>query len=464
MVDLASMDAPISRPPAVQPIAIVLGGIDRTRRIDAMLSHPSWLARAFVRLEPHCTPPCPATFWRLETSWGMPLNAQPVLRGAWNKAPYALTIRLVSYESGSTRPVILDEGTIGTRQSWNALVDTAERLALRMVSDAVDGRSRGISAVPPAQQAPRSRMPGWVREQTFRWKTRLMDEWWSLGVSTAPLTELLDGKSGLGGVSWFQPQPGPTYLADPFPWPGSDRILAEEMPRDGTPGRIVAVSDRAGQLRRDAVVLDDGFHHSYPSTIEDAGQIYCVPESVERGSTRIYLLGSDAGLTPVCVPAPDKRLADPTLFRWRGRFWMACTDLDAGGHDNLCLLHATAIQGPWIPHTTWPVRIDVRGARPAGTPFQHNGRLIRPGQDCAATYGAAVALHEIEELTETTFRESLLTVLRPDPIGPFPDGLHTLVHDGTRFWVDGKRYIFDPLLFGRKTLRRLRRLGSDWIS
>jgi hypothetical protein len=119
------------------------------------------------------------------------------------------------------------------------------------------------------------------------------------------------------------------------------------------------------------------------------------------------------------------------------------------------------VNGPWTPHKKWPVRIDVRGARPAGTPFLLDGRLIRPGQDCAETYGAAVALHEVNVLTESDYRETLITVLRPDPAGPFPDGLHTLVHDGTRFWLDGKRFIFDPSILGRKTLRRLRRLGSN---
>ena len=70
------------------------------------------------------------------------------------------------------------------------------------------------------------------------------------------------------------------------------------------------------------------------------------------------------------------------------------------------------------------------------------------------TYGAAVAIHEVLTLTETDFRESLVSVLRPDRSGPFPHGLHTLVHDGERFWLDGKRFVFDPGLFRRKLLDR----------
>ena len=99
--------------------------------------------------------------------------------------------------------------------------------------------------------------------------------------------------------------------------------------------------------------------------------------------------------------------------------------------------------------------MDVRGARPAGMIFNRDGRLFRPGQDCAATYGAGVAVHEIQTLTETEFSEVVVAELRPDRSGPFPHGLHTLVHDGERFWVDGKRYVLDLSVFRRKLLGRV---------
>jgi hypothetical protein len=232
------------------------------------------------------------------------------------------------------------------------------------------------------------------------------------------------------------------------------------MPLTGGVGRIVAVAEDGGILGPPTVVLDSGRHHSYPCTLRDGDTVYCVPESTQRGATLIHRLDDDGRLTPICEAAPHFRLADPTLFRWNGRFWLGCTDLDVGGHDNLCLLHAPAITGPWTPHAMWPVKVDVRSARPAGMLFNAAGRLFRPGQDCAATYGAGVAIHEVLTLTETDFRESLVTVLRPNPSGPFPDGLHTLVHDGERFWLDGKRFVLDLGLFRQKLLGRVSRVFS----
>jgi hypothetical protein len=172
----------------------------------------------------------------------------------------------------------------------------------------------------------------------------------------------------------------------------------------------------------------------------------------------IYRLDDDGQLIPLCDPAPLSRLADPTLFRWDGRFWLACTDLDLGVHDNLCLFYASTITGPWTPHVRWPVKIDIRGARPAGMMFVSGGRLFRPGQDCAATYGAAVAIHEILTLNERDFGETLVAVLRPDRSGPFPHGLHTLVHDGERFWLDGKRFMVDLGLLREKLFGRASRV------
>src|SRR5439155_21984126 len=87
--------------------------------------------------------------------------------------------------------------------------------------------------------------------------------------------------------------------------------------------------------------------------------------------------------------------ADPTLFRWEGRYWLAYTDVDRGPFDNLCLSYAERLQGPWHPHANNPVKVDHGSARPGGTPFLHEGRLYRPAQDCRLTYGRAVALNRI---------------------------------------------------------------------
>jgi hypothetical protein len=443
--------------PAIRkaPVVIVLAGVDSSEIVDAALGDTALTEAAMIRFEPSCTAPCDALLWRLETASGEGLNQPGLAARYWHRSPYAMTVRLVRYQPGSEVPEILDEGTIGTRGPARAFLAAVDRLAMRFVRDAALARNRGPACTTPAPGA--RGLPGWLDHLRAKWHGRLMAEWWSVGTAAAPAERVLLG-GGLGEVTWYRTEAGDRYLADPFPWPGTNRILCEEMPiRDGV-GRIVAVAAAGGMLSTPSIVLDDQQHHSYPCTFLDGEIVYCVPESTPRGATRIYRLDDDAQLAAVCDPAPHARLADPTLFKWSGLYWLACTDLDLGGHDNLCLLYAPSITGPWAPHLRWPVRIDIRGARPAGMLFNLAGRLFRPGQDCASTYGAAVAIHEILRLTETDFHESLVTVLRPDSSGPFPHGLHTLVHDGEHFWVDGKRFVFDPGLFRRKAFARASRM------
>ena len=445
--------------PAVRrmPVVVVLSGIGHSEIVDAALADPTLNEVAIPRCEPNCGAPCDALLWRLETASGQGVNQPGVLANYWHRRPYAMTLRLVRYQPGSMEPEILDEGTLGTRGPWAAFTASVDRLAMRFVRDAALGRSRGPAGMKPAA-APHG-LPGWLDAARSRWHERLTTEWWSIGFTTAPIEQVLSG-GGLGAVSWYRTQAGDRYLADPFPWPGTNRILCEEMPLWDGVGRIVSVSEVNGQLDTTAVHLEDGYHHSYPNTFAEGGRVYCVPEATERGMTRIHVLHDDGTLESVCQVAPHAKLADPTLFRWGDRYWLACTDLDLGNHDNLCLMHAREIAGPWVAHANWPVKIDIRGARPAGMMFNLNGRLFRPAQDCAQTYGAGITIHEILTLTETEFRESQVAELRPVATGPFPHGLHTLVHDGARFWVDGKRSVLDLGQFRRKLFSRASNIFS----
>ncbi|HEY0181714.1 MAG TPA: hypothetical protein VGC09_02805 [Rhodopila sp.] len=440
------------------PFVLVLAGVDSSEIVDAALADTALTEAVLPRFEPGCSAPCDAVLWRLETASGDSLNQPGLLRRHWHRPPYAMTLQLVQYQPGSTERQILDEGTLGTRGAWLVFKAAVDRLAMRFVRDAALRRARGPATSAPAA-APHG-LPGWIGAVQEKWRDRLTAEWWSVGTTTVSLDSVLSG-AGLGDVTWYRTEAGDRYLADPFPWPGTDRILCEEMPvSGGGVGRIVAVSVAGGTLAPPTVLLDDGYHHSYPCSFREDDVVYCVPEATERGATTIHRLDDDGRLVPYCEVAPHARLADPTLFRWQGRYWLACTDLDLGAHDNLCLFHARSLAGPWVPHARWPVKIDVRGARPAGMLLSSGDRLFRPGQDCAATYGAGVAIHEILELTETDFRESLVTVLRPERSGPFPHGLHTLVHDGERFWIDGKRFVADLGLFRQKLLGRVSRSFS----
>ncbi|MFP3900239.1 MAG: hypothetical protein ACLFXM_05250, partial [Acidimicrobiia bacterium] len=121
---------------------------------------------------------------------------------------------------------------------------------------------------------------------------------------------------------------------------------------------------------------------------------------------------------------------------------------------DLHVWHAADLVGPWSPHRRNPVKMDVRSARPAGTPFVVDGVLHRPAMDNSRTYGGRVVINRVVELTPDTFEERPAAVVPPFP-GPFGRGIHTLAAAGPVTIVDGKRVRTVPTLLPAKVVHRL---------
>lgn len=63
--------------------------------------------------------------------------------------------------------------------------------------------------------------------------------------------------------------------------------------------------------------------------------------------------------------------------------------------------------GELHPHPNNPITDDPRFRRCGGIPLRVDGRLVRWAQDCSERYGGNLNLLTIEELTQTSYRESL---------------------------------------------------------
>jgi hypothetical protein len=446
---------------------ITVAGFDPAADIRETLGDVGTQCETLIRHRPRAEPPCADELLRVEELDGSPLSSDRIAR-RWHRPPYALPLRLARYAPLSSEADVLDFAVIGTQGERREFIARVERTAARLVQDAIAGSSRGATGLSVSMEELRTRhrgMPGWLDRATARVGQWLFSEWWSVGATTMPLAEIVrTGESG--PVTWLFPDKGAAYLADPFPWPGTDRLLCEEMPVSGGNGRIIALRQNGqGAWRQSDVVLEQQDHHSYPCAVRYGDDTYFLPEAPTCGATTLYRLEPDRKPIPLCEVAPGRRLADPTLFRHDGHYWIACTDLDIGSHDNLCFLYAREPTGPWHSHRCTPAKIDICGARPAGPLFSLGDELFRPGQDCARTYGARVVIHRIDALTPEHFSETVVARLRPDPRGPFPDGLHTLAADEGRVWIDGKRFEWDFGSLARKFVRRGRlALGRNWAA
>jgi hypothetical protein len=436
---------------------VTVSGFDLTAAIREVLHDVGMQHETLVRCHVQAAPPYATELLRMEGLNGTPLTRDTV-KQLWHRAPYVIPLRLVRYGPDSSSPEILDVAAIGTRGSQEEYLGRVEQIFARLVEDAIAGTNRGqaeLSVDTLRSTSQRSHRPAAIDYMIARWHMRLFSELWSVGLTTTPIINILSA-GATGAVQWQPADHRNSYLADPFPLAGTDQLLCEEMPLHGGVGRVVALSpDASGVWRTSSIVLDTNQHHSYPCTVKDGERTLFLPEATNRGGTTLYELARDETPKPICAVALGRRLADPTLFKHDNRYWIACTDVDIGTHDNLCFLYADQPEGPWQPHRCTPVKIDICGARPAGSVFRIGAALFRPGQDCARTYGAAVLIHRIETLTPDTFRESVVARLDPDPDGPFPHGLHTLSVDSERVWVDGKRFVFDAAGLRRKAMRKL---------
>ena len=457
-------------PPSTAWRTVAIAGFGLTGAVREALHDVGMQHATLVRHHPKARPPYRDELLRIEEIDGSLLTGERISR-RWHHPPYAFPLRLARYAPMSSEAEVLDIAVIGTQGERRAFIAHVERTAARLVEDAIVGLSRGttdlsaygLSANMGEPNPQRRYRTGWMDRLLTRLHMRLFSEWWSVGATTKPLADIV--RSGqTGPVQWLSPDRGASYLADPFPWPGTNRLLCEEMPFAGGNGRIVALTPHDdGSWRNSDVILEQQQHHSYPCAVKYDDDTYFLPEAPARGATTLYRLAPDQEPIPLCAIAPGRRLGDPTLFRHGGRYWIACTDLDIGSHDNLCLLYADALTGPWQPHRCTPAKIDIRGARPAGPLFNLGPDLFRPGQDCALTYGAGVVIHRVDALSPEHYRETVVARLGPDPRGPFPHGLHTLAADGGRVWVDGKRFTIDVAGLGRKLARRARlALDHSW--
>jgi len=159
----------------------------------------------------------------------------------------------------------------------------------------------------------------------------------------------------------------------------------------------------------------------------------------------------------IASPLKDVAAADSVLYEYGGLFWIAYTDVETNSGDNLNLIYAPSLEGPWTPHAANPVTRGEASSRCGGTPFYVGNTLYRPAQDCLRCYGGAIRIMRIIECSPTAFREEEVTRIPPLG-GENPHGLHTLAAWGDRCLVDGRRWMFSPAQVLRKVIRRSRRI------
>jgi hypothetical protein len=283
---------------------------------------------------------------------------------------------------------------------------------------------------------------------------------WTVALADAPIHEFL--RPAFAPTIRPLRSPSKRYLADPFAIRRGDRlsVLCEDFDIATFRGVIAEIDIGAdGTQGEPRPVLKSPFHLSYPCTVEHEGRLYCIPEAIGSGEIALYELDSNgAGARKAATLVRAVPGADPTLFRHGDLWWLAYALDDHGSMMDLHLWYSTSLLGPYRPHRLNPVKQDVRSSRPAGTPFEHQGVLYRPAQDCSVGYGSRVVVCRVERLTPNEFHEEPVAVVGPFASRGLSEGVHTLASAGSVTLLDGRRSSFISSIFLRRLSRGMRGL------
>ncbi len=292
-----------------------------------------------------------------------------------------------------------------------------------------------MQALSEADVSPRSLSNTRMARFLVRWlkrtlghefKKRFFREQWSIAVQSRADVPKMDSAQNF---EMLRP-PRDRFYADPFliERNGRNYLFFEDYRFAAKKGVISCCGmDGEGNCGEPRVVLERKYHLSYPFLFTWQGEVYMVPESLDNGTIEIYRASNfPYSWIYEGVLMPNVAAADPTLLHHRDRWWLFTAGVrdHASPNENLFLFFAESPFGPWTAHPKNPIVSDARHARPAGCLYFDNGQLIRPGQDCSRGYGYATQLHRVEVLSETDYRETLLTSITPSWISG-SRGIHT---------------------------------------
>lgn len=227
--------------------------------------------------------------------------------------------------------------------------------------------------------------------------------------------------------------------ADPFPlrhqgiaWLFFEELVARDR------GRLRAA--RLGSQGWEIVageILELPHHLSWPCPVEIDGRLFLLPETGEASEVALWeCTDFPFGWKKTKVLLEGRHWHDPSLLKHGDHWWLFVSSGGEFEHDHSAELHVFRSSSPlhdsFVPHEGNPLSVSVAGSRPAGTPFVHEGALIRPTQDCRSGYGSGILLQRLEELSLTTWRETHL-----NRIGAPPGcrGIHTLNHLPEAGWI-----------------------------
>lgn len=154
------------------------------------------------------------------------------------------------------------------------------------------------------------------------------------------------------------------------------------------------------------VVLDTGYHLSFPVVFYHNGDWYLLPESSEEDKVQLFRATSfPYNWEEDAIILSGDAYVDPSIFWFDNTWWMFA---GTSGSNDCRLFYSDTLKSGWTEHPMSPI---VQGnnskARPAGrTLVLEDGRIIRLAQKSDVTYGEAVRAFDVDFLTRSVYSET----------------------------------------------------------
>lgn len=246
--------------------------------------------------------------------------------------------------------------------------------------------------------------------------------------------DVLDGKQ-LCQLEAFQRlmPPHDRFWADPFlvAQHGRTYVFFEEWVYAKGRGHVACMELHPdGSHSPPQAVLERPYHLSYPFVFQYQGEWYMIPETAANHTVELYR----------CEQFPHRwvwvqtllsgvEAYDATLLEYQGKWWMFVSmrhHPHCSPSELLYLFYAdTPLANTWVAHPNNPVVTEAARARPAGRLFVRDGKLYRPSQNCAGSYGRGLNLNWVKQLDENNYSEIVLGQCLPEGRCHL-HGVHTL--------------------------------------
>ncbi len=280
------------------------------------------------------------------------------------------------------------------------------------------------------------------RRVAFHLNDLFRQEDWNVGYCECQIHDFISKKENID-IQWFKKPRKNCYFADPFIIKTQkDTYIFFEWYSYSRGKADLAVAKKSEDFKIYHKITEFKEHRSYPFIFDYENVIYCMPESNQTNKVTLYSFDEEKlTLKEECVLLEGFPIVDATLYRHEDKWFMFLVN-QKKSHTHLEIYYSDNLKGPYLPHDNNPVTIDCSKARPAGKIFCHQGKIIRPAQNCTEHYGQSITLEEIDLLTETEYSARDVGHIYPVKDSDYNKGIHTINSTDGMTVFDGKRFVF----------------------